>query len=63
MFKAEHIFQKTGDVTLAQKPISFEAIIGSGLERSTLDYGTSKTVQVYLNPAGKAKTAYPIWGQ
>jgi nucleoid-associated protein YgaU len=61
--RAEDIYARTGNITRAETPIRFESAIGSGFQRGTLDYGIQYSAQVYLNAAGKAKTAFPIWGQ
>ena len=61
--RSEQIFANTGDISLAEAPMKFDYIIGSGYQRVTLDYGVSYSAQVYLNAFGKVKTAFPIWGQ
>nr|WP_315484266.1 RHS repeat-associated core domain-containing protein [uncultured Undibacterium sp.] len=61
--RAENIFQLTGDITQAQLPIRFNSVIGSGYQRGTLNYGVQYSGQVYLNSAGKAVTAFPVWGK
>ncbi|EHS56355.1 YD repeat-containing protein, partial [Paenibacillus sp. Aloe-11] len=60
--RAQRIYDNTGDRLLAEKPITYRDIIGSGYQRNTLDYGVSYTGQVFL-PNGQPVTAFPIWGK
>ncbi len=61
--RSESIFQATGDIAAAQLPIRFNSAIGSGYQKTTLNYGVQYSGQVYLNSSGKAVTAFPVWGQ
>jgi hypothetical protein len=61
--RAQQILKNTGDKTLAEAPIKFEDIIGSGYKRNPLQYGESYSVQVWFNNSNQPITAFPIWGQ
>lgn len=59
--RAEQIFVNTGDRLLARQPIGFGRVIGEGYNRS-LTYGTQRSAQVFVNPQGRAVTAFPVYG-
>ncbi|MDA8520947.1 hypothetical protein [Acidovorax sp. NCPPB 4044] len=60
--RAENIFNATGDVTLAERPITFDYLIGEGYKKTSLAYGQSYSAQVWFRN-GSPVTAFPIWGQ
>ena len=62
IYRAQQIYNATGVVTLAEKPIKFDYIIGEGYRKVDLQYGQSYSAQVYFKN-GKVNTAFPIYGQ
>ncbi|RXE57549.1 hypothetical protein [Acetivibrio mesophilus] len=60
--RSQQILKNTGDIDLAQMPITYKSIIGSGYQRGTLNYGLSYTGQVFFRN-NQPITAFPIWGQ
>lgn len=60
--RAQNIFEITGDVTLAERPISFDYLMGEGYKKTSLLYGQSYSAQVWFRN-GVPVTAFPIWGQ
>jgi hypothetical protein len=60
--RAQNIYRLTGDVTLAERPINFNYLIGEGYKKTSLAYGQSYSAQVWFRQ-GKVNTAFPIWGQ
>jgi hypothetical protein len=64
IMRAENIYQRTSDLGLAQEPIRFQSIVGSGYQRSTLEYGEQYSGQAFIKQStGKAITAFPVWGK
>ncbi|WP_217492523.1 hypothetical protein, partial [Paenibacillus sp. KS1] len=59
--RAQQILDNAGDPLKAQEPIIFDHIIGSGYQRGTLDYGTSRSGQVFFNRNNQPITSFPIW--
>lgn len=61
--RAEQIFiNNPGKPSLAQVPQTFRSPIGQGYDRA-LKYGEQYSAQAWLNSSGKARTAYPIFGE
>lgn len=60
--RSQTILQRTSDVTLAERPIKFQNIIGEGYKKDGLQYGQSYSSQVWYKN-GHVTTAFPIWGQ
>jgi hypothetical protein len=60
--RTQHIYKTTGNQALAERPMIFNDIIGSGYQRGTLDYGASYSGQVWFRN-DQPITAFPIWGQ
>lgn len=60
--RAQNIFEITGDVTLAERPIKFDYLVGEGYKKTSLLYGQSYSAQVWFKNS-KPITAFPIWGQ
>ncbi|MED1559359.1 hypothetical protein [Bacillus paramycoides] len=60
--RAQQILKNIGDLDLAQMPITYKNMIGSGYQRGTLNYGQSYTGQVFFRN-NQPITAFPIWGR
>lgn len=59
---SQQILKNTGSIDLAQAPISYKDIIGTGFQRGTLDYNVSYTGRVFFRN-NQPITAFPIWGE
>lgn len=60
--RAQNIYRLKGDVAFAERPISFDYMIGEGYKKTSLTYGQSYSAQVWFRN-GQVYTAFPIWGQ
>jgi hypothetical protein len=63
IYRAQNIYNLTGDPVLAQRPFKFDYIIGEGFQKGSLDYGTSYSARVFFNKNGQPTTAFPIFGK
>jgi YD repeat-containing protein len=57
--RARHIFATTGDVTLAQRPIPFQTLIGEGYTKTPLSYREYHSARVWFRQ-GEPTTAFPM---
>ncbi len=60
--RAQTIYQQSGG-SQTNATIPFGKTIGEGYSKVGPTYGTSSTVQVFLDQNGHPVTAFPVWGQ
>lgn len=62
--RAERIYKANPDrIELAEEPIKYGDVIGSGFDRDALKYGVQSSGRVYFDDAGNVVTAFPAWGR